>query len=94
MPQPSAGADRFLVGLGAATRMIRARERLAQVDVARRAGLSPNFVGAIENGRANPTFTRLDQLAQGLGLTGVDELLAIADDAARRLADGAIPPAP
>ncbi len=80
----------LFVGLAAVTRMIRARDRLSQADVARRAGLSANFVGAVEHGRANPNVTHLGQLAHGLGLAGARELLSRAEDAARRIGDGTI----
>lgn len=85
-PLPSENAARFFTGLAAATRAIRARDHLTQREIAARAGLSKRLVSGIENERANPTFIQLDQLARGLGLAGVDELLRVADDTARRLA--------
>jgi len=90
---PSEDAARFFIGLAATARAIRAREQLTQREVAARAGLSKRLVSDIENERANPRIIHLDKLARGLGLNGVEELLTLADDTARRLAISIVPPA-
>jgi transcriptional regulator with XRE-family HTH domain len=36
--------------------------------LADRAGLTPNYIGTIENGQRNPSLTTLDKLAKGLGI--------------------------
>jgi transcriptional regulator with XRE-family HTH domain len=90
--EPSENTARFLVGLATVTRMIRARDRLSQAEVARRAGLEYKFVGAIEHCRANPTVKHMGQLAQGLGLAGAAELAIEAEDAASRIADATTRP--
>lgn len=90
---PSEDAARFFIGLAATARAIRARDQLTQREVAARAGLSKRLVSDVENARANPRFIHLDQLAQGLGLAGVDELLTLADDTARRLEASVVPSA-
>ena len=90
---PSEDAARFFIGLAATARAIRARDQLTQREVAARAGLSKRLVSDIENERANPRIIHLDQLARGLGLDGVQELLTLADDTARRLAISVVPPA-
>lgn len=87
---PSKDTDRFLVGVAAVTRMIRARDRLAQAEVARRAGVGKKFVSAIEHGRANPSVRHMGQLAEGLGLAGAAELASKAEDAARRIVDATV----
>ncbi len=84
---------RFFIGLAAVTRMIRARDDLSQREVARRARVSAAFVSDVESQRANPTATHLDQLAKGLGLAGVHELVSLAEKSATRLAASAIRPA-
>jgi len=89
--EPSENSTRFLVGLAAVTRIIRARERLSQAEVARRAGLEYKFIGAVERGRANPTVRHMGQLAEGLGLAGAAELAARAEDAASTIARAALP---
>lgn len=87
---PSKDTASFLVGVAAVTRMIRARDRLSQVDVARRAGVGEKFVSAIEHARANPSVKRMGQLAEGLGLAGAAELASKAEDATRRIADATV----
>lgn len=82
---PPRDALKFLSGLAVATREIRARERLSQAEVARRGGLGRHTPGRIELGRANPTMVQISQLARGLGLSGVSELLREAQDAADRI---------
>jgi transcriptional regulator with XRE-family HTH domain len=81
-PAPSDSAARFFAGLAAVTRMIRARHELSQREVARRAGVGARLVSDVENERADPTVTRLHQLALGLGLSGVIELTTLADETA------------
>lgn len=78
----SESAERFFVGLAAVTLMIRARDKLSQREVARRAGVGRPLVSNVEKGRANPTARCLDQLAKGLGLAGVVELVALAEQGA------------
>lgn len=63
-----------LANLASAVRVLRARERLTQAEVARRAGLDRKYPGRVERGEANPTHTQLDRLARGLGLRDVTEL--------------------
>lgn len=76
----------MIVALATVTRGLRGRDRLTQQELARRAGLSANFIGAVEHGRANPTVTRIGQLAHGLGLGSARELLRLVEDTAQRLA--------
>ena len=84
-PAPSRADDvaTLLAGLASAARAIRARERLTQAEVARRGGLGKHYPGMIEQARANPTMTQIGQLARGLGLRSVEELLHEAVAAAR-----------
>jgi transcriptional regulator with XRE-family HTH domain len=82
----SESAERFFVGLAAVATMIRERDGLSQREVARRAGVGRPLISKVEGGRANPTAMCLDRLAKGLGLTGVAELVVLADESATRLA--------
>jgi transcriptional regulator with XRE-family HTH domain len=84
---PSQDTTRFLVDVAAVTRMVRARDRLSQAELARQAGVGEKFISAIEHGRANPSVRRMGQLAEGLGLAGAAELASKAEDAARRIAN-------
>ncbi len=72
--------ERFLVGLAAVTTMIRERDKLSKRELARRAGIGRPLVSNIENCQANPTTMCLLRLAKGLGLTGLRELAALADE--------------
>jgi transcriptional regulator with XRE-family HTH domain len=85
---PSTNAT--LVGLAAATRRVRGRERLSRGDLAKRTGLSIGFITAVEHGTGNPTVMRLFRLAKGLGLDGATGLLTLADEAAERIANATV----
>ncbi len=52
--------------LGAAVRQLRYRLVISQEDLGFRAGLHRNYVGAIERGEINPTFSTLLSVARGL----------------------------
>ena len=59
-------------------------------DLAEAAGLTPNFIGGVENGRRNPSLTTMGRIAKGLGvhladLLGMPELSSEAVGAARLL---------
>jgi transcriptional regulator with XRE-family HTH domain len=88
----SESAERFFVGLAAVATMIRERDGLSQREVARRAGVGRPLISKVERGRANPTAMCLDKLAKGLGLTGVAELVVLADESATRLAASIVRP--
>lgn len=50
--------------LGRAVRVLRARRAFSQEELGYRAGLHRNYVGAIERGETNPTFTLLLRLCK------------------------------
>ena len=59
-------------------------------DLAEAAGLTPNFIGGVENGRRNPSLTTMGRIAKGFGvhladLLGMPELSPEAVGAARLL---------
>ncbi len=62
--------------LGRAVREQRARFGLSQEALAFQAGLHRNYVGAIERGEINPTFSTLMRLARGIGIA-LSELILL-----------------
>jgi transcriptional regulator with XRE-family HTH domain len=64
--------------------------------LAERSGLTPNYIGTVENGRRDPSLSTVMSLAQGLGVPagelvgGVAELGPVAIETARLL-EGAPP---
>jgi transcriptional regulator with XRE-family HTH domain len=82
--------ERFFVGLAAVTAMIRERDNLSKRELVRRAGIGRPLVSSIENCRANPTTMCLVRLAKGLGLSGLRELIALADESVGRIEAGMV----
>lgn len=60
--------------LGTRIRHVRLAKGLTQKDVAYNVGLDPNYIGLIERGQRNPSFTSILKIANGLGIT-IAELL-------------------
>jgi transcriptional regulator with XRE-family HTH domain len=64
--------------------------------LAERSGLTPNYIGTVENGRRDPSLSTVLALARGLGvapgelLGGVDKLSPLAIEAAQ-LIEGMAP---
>ena len=56
-----------LVRFGLNVRRLRLKKGLSQTALARRAGLSPNYIGTLERGIQNPSLKTLERLAKGLG---------------------------
>ena len=56
-----------LVKFGLNVRRLRLKKGLSQVDLAKRAGLSANYIGTLERGVQNPSLKTLERLAKGLG---------------------------
>jgi len=75
---PKSAAHRTL---GRAVRELRARFGLSQEGLAFQAGLHRNYVGAIERGEINPTFTTLMRLARGFEIT-LSELIRLYEERA------------
>lgn len=59
---------------GARIRQVRLAKGLTQKDVAYGVGLDPNYIGLIERGQRNPSFTSILKIAKSLGVT-VAELI-------------------
>lgn len=70
----------LLVGLGAALRDVRSRERVSQEELSLRTGVHRNYIGGIERAERNPTVSAVVALAEGLGMR-TSELLRMAEDA-------------
>jgi transcriptional regulator with XRE-family HTH domain len=62
--------------LGRAVRELRARFGLSQEELAFQAGLHRNYVGAIERGEINPTFSTLLRLVRGIDIN-LSELIGL-----------------
>lgn len=56
-----------LVKFGLNVRRLRLKKGLSQSTLAKRAGLSANYVGTLERGIQNPSLKTLERLAKGLG---------------------------
>lgn len=73
---PKSAAHRTL---GRAVRELRARFGLSQEALAFQAGLHRNYVGAIERGEINPTFSTLMRLVRGFEIT-LSELISLYEE--------------
>lgn len=63
-----------LVNLGLRIKTIRKEKGLTQVDLAAKIAKDDRLIGRLENGRTNPTFKTLLEIAQGLEVS-VEELV-------------------
>lgn len=61
--------------LGRAIRQSRGRRGISQEELANRSGLHRTYVGGIERGERNPSFTNILRIADALGVRA-SELLA------------------
>lgn len=61
--------------LGNAIRLRRHTLRLSQEQAAKRAGMHRNYIGALENGKVNPTYGTLLRVSTGLRIP-VERLIA------------------
>ena len=52
--------------IGLKVKLLRTKLKLSQEELAERAELSKNFVGAIERGTSSPTIETLDRVAKAL----------------------------
>lgn len=70
-PDVGQGADKLRRTLGENVRRLRRERRLSQHALADLAGVSTQYVGLIESGRANPRSTTLAALAAALDVAPV-----------------------
>lgn len=68
-----------LVALGRAVRMLRKGAGLSQFAAAQKSGINRTYLGQVENGRRNPTYSTLVWLAHTLDVT-VSELVRTAEE--------------
>jgi transcriptional regulator with XRE-family HTH domain len=68
--------------LGRAIRQARARRGISQEELASRSGLHRTYVGGIERGERNPSFTNIVRIAEALGERPSEILAAAERDAA------------
>ncbi|ODU03500.1 MAG: hypothetical protein ABS81_13980 [Pseudonocardia sp. SCN 72-86] len=73
---------------GAVVRRARIEAGVSLRELARRIDVSPGTVSAVENGKTQLTYTRLQQIAAALGRTAPELLLHLSVPAARIVADG------
>jgi transcriptional regulator with XRE-family HTH domain len=66
------------VALGAAIREFRAEKNISQERLGQISGLHRNYIGGIERGDLNPSYTSLLKLATALGIRP-SELIAAAE---------------
>ena len=67
------------VALGRAVRDLRVRGGISQEELAHLSGMHRTYLGGIERGERNPSFTNLHRLAGALGVRP-SELLSRAED--------------
>lgn len=60
------------VALGRAIRELRGRAGISQEDLGDRCDLHRTYIGGIERGERNPSFTNLLKIAQALGVSVVE----------------------
>lgn len=65
--------------LGRAIRDFRGRRQISQEDLAHRAGMHRTYLGGIERGERNPSYTNLRKVAEALDIHAW-ELLRRADE--------------
>jgi transcriptional regulator with XRE-family HTH domain len=62
-------ANKRNIGLGDVIRKARVAAQLTQEDLADRSGLDRSYIGGIERGERNPTFSVIEKIAAGLGIS-------------------------
>jgi transcriptional regulator with XRE-family HTH domain len=75
--------SRAHAALGRAIRDVRAARRLSQEELAHRSGMHRTYLGGIERGERNPSYTNIRRLAAALEVNA-SELLARAERLERR----------
>ena len=66
--------DKALIDLGLRIKQLRKAKGLTQIDLAAKIGKDDRAIGRLENGRTNPTFKTLLEVAAGLEVS-VSELM-------------------
>lgn len=67
------------LALGRALRELRGRKGISQEELAARAGLHRNYIGGIERGERNPSYTNILKLAMVVDVK-TSQLLALAEE--------------
>ena len=66
--------DKALINLGLRIKQLRKEKGMTQMDLAAKMGKDDRAIGRLENGRTNPTFKTLLEVATGLEMS-VEELM-------------------
>jgi transcriptional regulator with XRE-family HTH domain len=64
--------SRAHAALGRAIRDVRASRHLSQEELAHRSGMHRTYLGGIERGERNPSYTNIRRLADALGVSASD----------------------
>lgn len=65
---------KLLIAFGKHLQTIRKLKKISQEELAERASVHRTYIGMIERGERNPTFTMLNRIAHGLDIT-IDVLI-------------------
>jgi len=66
--------DKISAQLGQNMKLIRAKKKMSQGDIARALDVDRGYISNIENGKKNPTIATIQKLANALGVSA-NELL-------------------
>src|SRR5690606_28306039 len=80
VPEPTETAALWRERLGKTLRAVRESRQARLVDVAERAGISPQYLSEIERGRKEPSSEMIAAVVGALDVTIVDLTAAVADD--------------
>jgi transcriptional regulator with XRE-family HTH domain len=66
--------------LGRAIRQLRAQRGISQEELAYRSGLHRTYVGGIERGERNPSFTNIVRIAKALDVSESDLMVTMQEE--------------
>jgi transcriptional regulator with XRE-family HTH domain len=75
VPTPVAQRSQAHVAFGAAVRDLRGRHGISQEELAARIGIHRTYLGGIERGERNPSYTNIRRIAKALDVRTSDLML-------------------